>query len=283
MKTFFSPEWKKWIVTNLDAGQNPDGIFKILLDDGFDHAAIVKEMGHKPSKPISDLINPFDKPNQTQQSVQTGHQKNHGKAINPKNIFIPNAKVVDSKKIDLRTVEHFLNEDECNKLIQLIKTKLRPSEIADFKTNESFRTSRTCDLGRIDNKFITEIDERICKLIGIDSMYGEVIQGQYYEVGQEFKAHTDYFEINEYDLHCSVLGQRTYTIMIYLNEVEQGGETRFAKVGCEFKPMTGTAVIWNSLNADGSPNVNTLHQAKPVINGHKAIITKWFRSNKSRY
>jgi len=38
------------------------------------------------------------------------------------------------------------------------------------------------------------------------------------------------------------------------------------------------AIIWNSLNDDGSNNHNTLHQAHPVRSGVKSIITKWFRT-----
>ncbi|SVD82600.1 uncharacterized protein METZ01_LOCUS435454, partial [marine metagenome] len=44
------------------------------------------------------------------------------------------------------------------------------------------------------------------------------------------------------------------------------------------KPQKGMAIIWNSLNKDGSNNYNTLHQAHPVLSGVKSIITKWFRT-----
>ena len=59
----------------------------------------------------------------------------------------------------------------------------------------------------------------------IDPAYGEPLQGQRYDVGQEFKAHTDYFEPGgaDYDRFCSVAGQRTWTFMVYLNAVDAGG------------------------------------------------------------
>jgi prolyl 4-hydroxylase len=75
------------------------------------------------------------------------------------------------------------------------------------------------------------------------------------------------------------MGQRTFTFMIYLNDVEAGGETNFVNIKQGFRPLTGTAVIWNSLNQDGSPNSFTMHHALPVQKGFKAIITKWFRSS----
>ena len=34
MKTVFTQDWKDWIHTNVNAGRDRDGIFKILLDEG---------------------------------------------------------------------------------------------------------------------------------------------------------------------------------------------------------------------------------------------------------
>jgi prolyl 4-hydroxylase len=68
-------------------------------------------------------------------------------------------------------------------------------------------------------------------------------------------------------------------MMIYLNSTDEGGITQFPRIDTEFNPKEGMAVIWSSLNSDGSPNTNSLHHAQPVLKGYKAIITKWFRSN----
>ena len=48
-----------------------------------------------------------------------------------------------------------------------------------------------------------------------------------------------------------------------------------------FKPIKGMALVWNNLNYDDMPNTNTIHQGKPVLRGHKSIITKWFREKRS--
>ena len=292
MKTKFTQEWKDWIATNVNAGQDRDGIFKILIDEGFDFSAIVEQMNYQPSRPVNELLNPFHAPAQSQRSIESSSIKNNviearhpsefsgnnGLGIDKDQIHIPNAVSLDSNLIDLRTVDNFLSADECNELIEKIKSKLRPSSVANFQVDSQVRTSRTCDLGQMNDSFIEDIDQRICKLLGIHGAYSEVLQGQHYEVGQEFKAHTDFFEPHEFKQHCSVHGQRTYTVMIYLNDVEEGGETCFHNVNAIFKPVTGQAVIWNSLNPDGTPNVHTLHQARPVEKGFKAVITKWFRT-----
>ena len=70
--------------------------------------------------------------------------------------------------------------------------------------------------------------------------------------------------------------------MIYLNTVIHGGETVFEHLGRAFTPVAGTALVWNNLHPDGGPNSHTLHEAMPVEQGVKYVITKWFRERAGR-
>jgi prolyl 4-hydroxylase len=275
MKTELNNDWKNWIKTNVDDGQDKDGIFKILLDEGYSYDAICLEMKYKPTLPVSKLVNPFD----VGKISKAQHTTNDTTAIVQSKLFIPNANKLDSDRLELHTLEGFLNNEECLKIVELIKSELRPSTLSSSESDKAYRTSRTCNLGTIGGDFMREIDLRISRLIGVDPSYSEPIQGQYYDVGQEFKSHTDYFEQHEMAEHGGLMGQRTFTVMIYLNNVEEGGETRFSKVNTQFAPCEGMAVIWSSLNFDGTTNNNSMHHALPILKGYKAIITKWFRSN----
>lgn len=67
--------------------------------------------------------------------------------------------------------------------------------------------------------------------------------------------------------------------MVYLNTVELGGETVFPLLGRAFTPVACLALVWNNLHPDGSPNHTTLHEALPVLQGRKYVITKWFRQH----
>jgi prolyl 4-hydroxylase len=71
--------------------------------------------------------------------------------------------------------------------------------------------------------------------------------------------------------------------MVYLNTVEEGGETDFPLIGRGFTPVQGTALAWNNLYEDGTPNIDVLHEALPLLKGRKYIITKWFRENPGRW
>ena len=267
--------WQNWVKFNIARGCDKDGIFKILIDEGFEYQQVVNHMGHIPSRNVDSIANPLVAAQQAEGS--SGFESRI--KIDRDSIFIPNAQRMDTDLAEFYTLDNFLNQEECDRLIALIKTRLRPSEVANNAgTSTDFRTSSTCDLGVIDDDFVAEIDRRICAMLGIDASYSEVIQGQYYEVGQEFKPHTDYFEASEYEEYASERGQRTYTFFIYLNDVEAGGETEFTELGQKIRPRAGNAVIWSSLDAEGRPNPNTMHHAHPVKAGYKAVITKWFRA-----
>lgn len=174
--------------------------------------------------------------------------------------------------------KNFLDAEECASLMERIDAQRRPSTIADPNGDTAFRTSETCDLDNAD-PFIAGIDARISAYLGIDPAYGEPIQGQRYAPGQEFKAHTDYFEPHgpDFQKFCSVAGNRTWTAMIYLNEPQAGGATRFTKIGKTLHPQTGKMLLWNNCRPDGTPNPDSMHHGMKVRVGTKYIITKWFR------
>jgi prolyl 4-hydroxylase len=185
---------------------------------------------------------------------------------------------VPSPKLDLFVVRGFLDPETCAAIVERIDSKRRPSTIADYSGTENYRTSETCDLAPAD-PVVAEVDQRICDLLGIAPEHGELIQGQRYAVGQEFRPHTDTFNPGGYDyyVHTAEGGQRTWTAMIYLNEPQEGGGTRFKAIRKTVQPEAGKLLAWNNLREDGLPNDSTIHQGMKVRRGTKYIITKWFR------
>lgn len=183
-----------------------------------------------------------------------------------------------SSRLDLFILRNFLSGEQCAQLIDLIETSHRPSTIADYNGDDAFRTSSTCDLSP-QLPIVADLANALSRLSGIDLAHAEPLQGQRYEPGQEFKAHTDYFEpgSTDYDQYCAVPGQRTWTFMVYLNEVEAGGATRFRVIDKMIQPEAGKLVAWNNRRVDGRPNAATLHHAMKVRKGHKYVITQWYR------
>jgi prolyl 4-hydroxylase len=185
---------------------------------------------------------------------------------------------VPSPKLTLFLRKGFLEPELCAAIVAQVEAQRRPSTLSDPNGDAAFRTSETCDLDPA-NPAVIEVEARIRAFSGLNPAHGEPMQGQRYAVGQEFKGHTDYFEPAgvDYARYCSVAGQRTWTVMIYLNEPEAGGATRFKTIDKIVQPEVGKLLAWNNLRPDGTPNPATIHQGMKVRAGVKYVITKWFR------
>lgn len=172
----------------------------------------------------------------------------------------------------------FLDAAQCAQLIALIDRDRRPSTLLSDNPEANFRTSDSCDMDRWSPQ-VRPIDESIAALLGLDPVHGETMQGQRYAPGQQFRAHHDYFHQSEtyWEKVSQYGGQRTWTAMIYLNDVTEGGATWFPQAGIKVAPKRGLLLAWNNMNPDGSPNDKTLHEGMPVVEGVKYIVTKWFR------
>jgi prolyl 4-hydroxylase len=190
----------------------------------------------------------------------------------------PHVQKVPSPKLTLFLRRDFLDAETCAALVARIDDKRRPSTISDPNGDSAFRTSETCDLDSSD-PVVAAVEAAIASFTGLDPDYGEPVQGQRYAVGQEFKGHTDYFEPTgfDYERYCGIAGNRTWTAMIYLNQPEAGGATRFKTIDKIVQPETGKLLCWNNRRPDGSLNPATIHQGMKVRSGVKYVITKWFR------
>lgn len=201
-----------------------------------------------------------------------------GETSAPHLLATPGVQRVPSAKLELFIARDFVPHALCAALVALIDAERRPSTIADANGDYAFRTSETCDLDPA-HPAVTTLAAQLQALSGIDPAYAEPMQGQRYAVGQEFKAHTDYFEPDgaDYARYCSISGQRTWTFMVYLNPVEAGGATRFKLIDKIVQPEAGKLLGWNNRLPDGRGNPATLHHGMKVRQGTKYVITQWYR------
>ena len=75
-------------------------------------------------------------------------------------------------------------------------------------------------------------------------------------------------------------GPRRYTILIYLNDDFEGGETEFPNIGRKIVPEKGKAVLF--VNTDNNENIykESYHGGNPVKNGTKWVCNKWVHFSK---
>lgn len=253
-----SPDWREWLRQNRDRGCDRHELFQRAEQQGFDGEAIALELG------LASPAAAWGRP----PLLDPSHQ--------------PRGWRLDTDLAQIVEIPSLLSRAECRQLILAIDQALVPSTVT--RGPGDYRTSQTCHLSTVAPELTAGLDARFAALFGVSPSLAEPLQGQRYGPGEYFRAHTDWFAPGtaEYVEHTRLGGQRTWTLMVYLNAVEQGGETLFPRIGRAFTPVPGLGLAWNNLDADGRPNHNTLHEALPVQRGKKDVITKWFRERAGR-
>ncbi len=288
--------WAEWLRTNLARGCNARRLFFRVASEGFDVNEISEQLGGyfpqelvrrrdeaAPLEPTSPrprrAVGPVKRIGNRWRPSTGGVEPWHSLCHAPltRKDFRPRAWRVDTDAAQLYEIPDFLDAETCRTLTAAIDVSLTPSTVT--RGPADYRMSSTCFIRRTEPELAMDLDVRISELIGVSPAWSEPIQGQRYDPGGYFKAHKDFFAPNtpEFDRHTRNGGQRTWTVMIYLNDVEEGGGTRFEAVGRTFRPVPGLALAWNNLGIDGAPNHATMHEALPVVRGVKYVITKWFR------
>ena len=73
-------------------------------------------------------------------------------------------------------------------------------------------------------------------------------------------------------------GQRRVTMIIYLNDGYEGGETEFPNLKKKYKLDKGGGLLFYSLEKNGNKcHPLSLHSGTPVIKGEKYIANVWLR------
>jgi prolyl 4-hydroxylase len=197
-----------------------------------------------------------------------------------KELFVDGVEYKDIPDYDIKEVPHFLTPEECNKIIELSNGKLFPSRVysqnEDLLSNDS-RISQQCWLTD-DNPLIKDISDRVKTYTNTHGTQ-EQLQVVNYPVGGFFSPHYDACEGNE--SYCSRMngsdGPRLLTVLLYLNDNFDGGETVFPKINKSVKPEKGKAVIFQNVDENGVIIKQALHGGEPIKSGEKWIANKWIR------
>ncbi|MDO5506572.1 MAG: 2OG-Fe(II) oxygenase [Pseudoxanthomonas suwonensis] len=180
-------------------------------------------------------------------------------------------------------VDGILDAKQCHQLIASARGHLQPARVIDGKHGgECFDERRSSELvsyQRAETPWIDAIERRIAALTGIPLEHGEGLQVMRYGVGAEYQPHFDHFRLSEPGeaAHLAHGGQRTATLVMYLNDVDDGGETVFPEAGVAVTPRRGRAVYFAYADAEGNCDTRAFHGGAPVRRGEKWIATKWFR------
>ncbi|KAL8044584.1 hypothetical protein ABFX02_08G054900 [Erythranthe guttata] len=191
---------------------------------------------------------------------------------------------------------NFATAEQCESIIKMTKPHLKPSKLAfrQGETAENTKGTRTSSgmfisASEDSTGLLDQIDAKIAKATMIPKNHGESFNVLRYEIGQRYHSHYDAFNPAEYGPQKS---QRVASFLLYLSDVEEGGETMFPFengqnmdgnydyrkcIGLKVKPRRGDVLLFYSLFPNGTIDPTSLHGSCPVIEGEKWVATKWIR------
>jgi prolyl 4-hydroxylase len=181
-------------------------------------------------------------------------------AYQPIDLTYPGLRMV-SYNPPVYLVDNFLSPENCELLMQSTEASLVRAPVVGVGNGEisQSRTSWTCYLKREDVPSVTEAVSRL--LQGKSISHIECPQVGRYLSSEEYRAHYDAFDVDHEDgrRFAGNGGQRICTVLIYLNDVANGGHTDFPLLHVDFKPTQGRALVFFPATLDGTLDKMALH------------------------
>jgi prolyl 4-hydroxylase len=172
-----------------------------------------------------------------------------------------------------------LSPEECTALIAAGGSHAKPSEVISGVSDVSYETSgrrSTVAAPSVDKyPIIKAVRHRISLFTGVAEENQEPLQVLHYTRGGEYDIHYDSFSEGSPQLENG--GNRILTVLLYLNDVEEGGWTQFPHIMSNIVPSTGTGILFRNTDAQNLQLRESLHAGLPVIDGEKWIASIWIR------
>ena len=276
-----TPELRRWIVQQAEAGCRPQDVIAAMCRSGWQQDVAMAAMEQTLRERLAELGpgDTEDPPTQAPSAVP-------GPALQGAPVEIT---VAGHGVRVLLTLQHprvvvfggFMSDDECTQLMALAAPRLARSETVDNTTGGSevnaARTSEGMFFERGEHPLVQTIEQRIATLLNWPLAHGEGLQILRYRPGAEYRPHHDYFD-PAHPGTARILqrgGQRVGTLVMYLNTPQAGGATTFPEAGLEVSPVRGNALFFSYDRPH--PSTRTLHGGAPVLAGEKWVATKWMR------
>lgn len=197
---------------------------------------------------------------------------------------------------------NFMTPKECDAIIKIAEEGLQRSQLSlrHGETAEQTANIRTSDgvfVGRDTpdpTGTLKRVERRIADALRVPTSHFEDYNVLRYKHGQHYYSHMDTWDPKEFGVQET---NRMVTVLLYLTDVEKGGETVLPREGegnegfsdyqsCEHglkvKPRKGYALAFWSLTDAGEIDPHALHGGCPVEEGTKWVATKWVRNKPIR-
>lgn len=187
----------------------------------------------------------------------------------------------------IEMARRFLSEAEAEHVIALARDRLDEAGVSlDSGIGKSSgRTAWNAWIQHDHDRTIESLCQRLAALAGHPLEHAESLQVVYYAPGGEYRAHFDAYDVatERGQRYTQRGGQRLCTAILYLNDVQAGGRTRFPRLDLAIRPELGNVLVFDSCES-GTRRVHplALHASEPLEAGEKWIANLWFRERPYR-
>jgi prolyl 4-hydroxylase len=286
--THLPPEWHSWIRDNLARGCAPQSLIDDMVRNRFDPVFARAAVNGVMSNAAAFTV-PFEQQPKASATTASGFVYETPRLPAGNVIRTSDREVRISTRLNrpvVAVLDGVLSIEECDELVRRSADKMHRSTTVDPQTGKheviADRSSEGTFFALNADPFISRIDHRVAEIMNWPVDHGEGLQVLHYGTGGEYKPHFDYFPPEDLGSHVQMTigGQRVSTLVMYLNDVEEGGTTIFPEVGLEVVPKKGSAVYFEYTNSKNQLDRLTLHGGSPVTRGEKWIVTKWMRQRR---
>lgn len=274
-----NPPLAQWIREGLGRGADPDEMVETMLVAGIplDAASAMVQLGRN-NLFLGQQLDERMASRSVMGTPNAEHARHHtidlGDRIVRKSMSLGSMEAV--------LYDNLLSDEECEHIKTASGPYLQRSAVVgqNFSNVETrIRTSDGAFLDRGLDEVITRVEARIARLTGYAVERGEGLQVLHYIDEQEYQPHYDFFEPqNEEEVRMlEGPGNRIGTLIMYLNDVDEGGATYFPQLKLAIHPKKGSAIWFGYIGSDGVADRRSEHAGLPVLGGEKWIATKWIR------
>ncbi len=272
---YLTNQWREWITDNLARGCDPKSLIADMVKANFDPAfASTTVFGYLSGK-VAPLTSNYvyEKPR-----IAAGNL-----------IRAPDRDVRVTLRIDQPLVvflDDVLSHEECDLLIERSRDRLARSTTVDPSSGKDAvieaRSSEGTFFPLNADPLIATIDARVSSIMNLPIENGEGLQILHYHTGGQYTPHYDYFAPSDPGsaTHVANGGQRVSSLVMYLNDVDDGGATVFPELNLSVGPKKGAGVYFEYCNSRNQLDPLSLHGGLPVLKGEKWVATKWMRQGR---
>lgn len=187
--------------------------------------------------------------------------------------------------ISLVEITDALTAEDCGALMTLAEDRMAAAKVvsADGSVqNTKDRQSEVYWMSGRRSAQETKLAGIAQQLTGLKGRHLERLQIARYSPGGFYRPHYD--TCNE-PTGCKNFrakgGNRHATLLVYLNDDFEGGQTHFPLLGESIQPRQGKAVFFKTTDLEtGRIIEESLHEGKAIQGGHKWIANLWIREEK---